>query len=172
MVTNVVVNVYHLAVSMGEGDLPDYIKNSNTIIGLERARNAYGKPLYNDNKCAFRCLAYHKNVTAGKDGYEELEQKTEDLYKIWNRGQPTLEDIPDFESTFQLSVDIFTLCEDGAVIPRYLSTEKTQDHMVLNLHENHLSYIINVPGYLEKYKCSACERHFDRLSNWKAHRGS
>ena len=35
MLTNINITLYHLRVPMGEGDLPDYIKNSRSIVGLE-----------------------------------------------------------------------------------------------------------------------------------------
>ena len=140
--------------------------------GLEMSNKDRQRDVFDDGKCAFRALAYHRNVAAKLHGYEELERKTEDLYKRWNRGRPTLEDIPAFETIFKVSVDIYTLCEDGGVIPRHLSENNFEDKISLNLHESHLSYISNLPGYLQKYKCSSCDRHFDRLSNWKSHRGS
>ena len=34
MLTNVVITLYHLGVTMGEGSLPDYIVNHNCIVGL------------------------------------------------------------------------------------------------------------------------------------------
>ena len=171
MITNVVINLYYLGVSMGAGQLPDYIRNHHCIVGLETTCHGH-KDVFDDGKCAFRALAYHKNKMMDLDGLDQLEQKTEDLYKRWNRGRPTLEAMPEFETTFQVSVDIYTLCEDGGVIPRYLSENKFEEKILLNLHESHLSYISNGPGYLQKYKCSSCHRHFERLSNWKAHRGA
>ena len=81
MLTNIVVNVYHLGVPMGAGQLPDYISNHNCIVRLEMSNRNQQKNVYDDGKCAFRALAYHRNVTANLHGYDQLEQKTEDLYK-------------------------------------------------------------------------------------------
>ena len=94
------------------------------------------------------------------------------VVSVYHLGVSTLEAIPQIENTFGVSIDIYTLCEDGAVILRYLSENKFEDKITLNLYESHLSYVSNIPGYLQKYKCSACHRHFDQLSNWKKHRGS
>ena len=44
--------------------------------------------------------------------------------------------------------------------------------MVLNLWDSHLSYVTNIPAYLQKYRCDSCERHFHHLSHWKRHQGS
>ena len=39
MLTNIVVDIYHLGVAMGAGQLPDFIKNSHCIRGLEMSNN-------------------------------------------------------------------------------------------------------------------------------------
>ena len=44
--------------------------------------------------------------------------------------------------------------------------------MVLNLHDTHLSYVRNVPAYLQKYCCDSCGNHFNQLCNQKHHQGS
>ena len=44
--------------------------------------------------------------------------------------------------------------------------------MVLNLHENHLSYVTNPLTYLHKYRCECCERHFSQLIDLQRHQGS
>ena len=44
--------------------------------------------------------------------------------------------------------------------------------MVLNLHDPHLSYVTNIPAYLQTYLYDSCGRHFDHLSHWKRHQGS
>ena len=44
--------------------------------------------------------------------------------------------------------------------------------MVLNLHENHLSYVTNPLTYLHKYRCESCERHFSQLIDLQRHQGS
>ena len=49
-------------------------------------------------------------------------------------------------------------------MPRYLSEEKYQDKMVLNLHD--------IPAYLKKYRCDSCGRNFVQLSDLKRHQGS
>ena len=170
MLTNVTVQIYHLRVSMGEGDLPAYIKNSRSIVGLDR-KHWGTHELYNDNKCAFRCLAYHFNVKAGKDGYDDLEQRTEEICREWGQGMLTLEELPHFENRFRVRIDIYNLCEDGAAVPVYLSEADFEDNLVLNLHDKHLSYVVNPQAYLQKWKCSACERHFIELTHWKRHRG-
>jgi hypothetical protein len=54
-----------------------------------------------------------------------------------------------------------------------LSTFKSicryKDTLHLNLFENYLSYIYNLPGYTKKYQCATCDRHFPRLDNMTRH---
>ena len=130
MLTNVVVHLYYLGVTMGAGDLPDYVMDSKSIVGLERDRNQRimnhqtgqrENPLYEDNRCGLRCLVYHQNITSGKGGYDNMEREVDKLEQIWEKPGVNLADIEQFEGVFDIDVDIFTLCEDGAVIPRYLS---------------------------------------------------
>ena len=72
---------------------------------------------------------------------------------------------------FQYQCLIYSLCEDGAVIPRYFSEEVHQDKMVLNLYDTHLSYVTNVPAYLQKYHCDSYGQNFRQLIDWKRHQG-
>ena len=154
---------------MGAGELPQFIKTHHCIVGLDKDR--MGK-LYKDNLCGIRCLAFHLNLKETGDGYQGLETRTKELKQQWRQGGLDLLRVPDFEVAFNISVDIYSLCEDGSVIPRYLSEEVHPDKMVLNLWDSHLSYVTNIPTYLQKYCCESCERHFNKIFNWKQHQGS
>ena len=167
MITNLVVNLYYLGVTLGAGELPQFIKTNHCIIGLDKDPH-HGK-LYNDNLCGLRCLAFHLNLKETGGGYRGLEARTKELKQ--KQGGLELLCVPEFEDAFNISVDIYSLCEDGSVIPRYLSEELYADKMVLNLWDSHLSYVTNIPAYLKKYRCDSCERHFDHLSHWKRHQG-
>ena len=59
LVTNVRFTLYHLNYPLGTVtiQLPDYLKNSKSIISLDK--NSKGK-LYNDHLCAFCCLATYQ----------------------------------------------------------------------------------------------------------------
>ena len=77
LVTNVRFTLYHLNYALGTVtiQLPDYVKNSKSIISLDK--NSKGK-FYKDHLCAFRCLAtyqgHHKH---------RLEMHTETLFAKW-----------------------------------------------------------------------------------------
>ena len=169
MITNVIIHLYYLGIPMGWGLLPDYVTTHKSIVGLEKDKH-YRTP-YKDKLCGVRCLAYHLNSKETGNVFRDLEERWEQLSARWNHAV-NLTEVPRFEDTFHINVDIYTLCQDGAVIPRYLSEEQYQDKMVLNLHDTHLSYVKNVPAYLKKYRCDSCGRNFVKLDHWNRHRGS
>ena len=170
MLTNFMIHLYFLGVPMGEGELPQYIKDNRSIVGLDK--DYHHSTPYKDKLCGLRCLAFHLNLKDVGDGYKGLETRTQQLCQQWERRSVDLTEMPLFEEQFNINVDIYSLCEDGAVVPRYLSEELYQDKMVLNLHDTHLSYVTNIPAYLHTYRCDSCGRHFDHLSHWKRHQGS
>ena len=73
MITNFVVHLYYMGVTMGTGELSPFIKSHNCIIGLDK--DWYGKP-YRDNLCRVRCLPFHLNRKEIEDGYGGLEVRT------------------------------------------------------------------------------------------------
>ena len=168
MVTHIVANLFYLGVTMGAGKLADYVKQCRSIVALDK--DSKGVP-YEDNLCPLRALAYHYNLQEKGVGYRGLKVRMRELQGQWRQDGLDLQDVPHFESQFTISIDIFTLCEDGSVVPRYLSDNSYPDKMVLNLYDTHLSYVINVPAYLQKYSCDSCGRHFDHLNNWRHHQG-
>ena len=169
MITNVVVHLYYLGIPMGSGLLPDYVTNHGSIVGLDKEE--HNRTPYKDKHCGVRCLAFHLNYKQTGNGFRGLEERRQQLSVRWNR-VVNLTEVPRFEETFDIDVDIYTLCPDGAVIPRYLSEERHADKMVLNLHDTHLSYVKNVPAYLKKYRCGSCGRNFVKLDHLKRHQGS
>ena len=76
MMTNVDIHLFYLGVSMGAGELPQFIKTHNCIIGLDKDRHG---SLYQDNLCGMRCLAFHLNHKETGDGYRGMEAKTKEL---------------------------------------------------------------------------------------------
>ena len=169
MITNLVVNLYYLSVTLGAGELPQFIKTNHCIIGLDK--DTHQGKLYNDNLCGLRCLAFHLNLKETGGGYRGLEARTKELKQKWEQGGLDLLQVPEFEDAFNISVDIYSICEDGSVIPHYLSEQLYADKMVLNLWDSHLSYVTKIPAYLKKYCCDSWKRHFDYLSHWKRHQG-
>ena len=145
VITNVNFYVYRLAYPLGEGFLPNYIKNRTCIISHEADSN---DKMYEDNLCAFRCLLSHRNVTATMRNIKPLYEQ----WRVYN-SQASLPDdplkfkgldfyqIPDFESCFDTGINLYDLQPEGAVIPKYLTSTTHQSVMYLNMHEHHLSYV-------------------------------
>ena len=77
-------------------------------MGLERDREQYGYPLYDDEDCAVRALAYHRGIQASNDGYLGLAERTRRLKAMWQTDGLLISDIPRFEKTFKINLDIFS----------------------------------------------------------------
>ena len=72
LVTNVHFSLFHLNYVLGAPvQLPDYIKTSQSIVCLDKNRKGQQ---YENNLCAFRCLATHRH-----DQHEKLETNTQNL---------------------------------------------------------------------------------------------
>ena len=127
--TNIVIQISYLGVPMGSGILPYYIKEQH-IVGLDKDRHG---TCNEDKLCWLRCLAFHLNLKDTRDGYWGLETRTKELKQQWEYHGLDFLHILQFENTFNISVDIYSLCEDEAVAPRYLSKEVHQNKNVLNL---------------------------------------
>lgn len=166
--------LYHLDYTLGRGvKLPDHITNSRSIVSLDKDSR---KRLYRDHLCAFRCLAVHL-------GQDRLETHTKTLFPRWIDYQSAkdidpdpksfrgvqLTDISDFEKIVDANVNIYQLRDDDVVLAIFKSICRYKDTLHLNLFENHLSYIKNLPGYTKKYQCATCDRHFPRLDSMKRH---
>jgi len=165
LLTNVLFNLYSTHYPLGSGSLPDYIVHHHAIVPLQENRQT-GKP-YEDDLCAFRCLALHR-------GYDvkSLERHAEKYYQDWKKendsAQLTLNDIPQFENNFKINVEVYSLNENGDARAIYISQGYFAERMFLNIYENHLSYVKDFNKYAKKYQCQYCERHFS--CNYALHR--
>ena len=174
LITNMLVYVYRKSYPLGAGMLPPYVKKRHCIIGLESYASDHSK-VYQDNLCIFRCLAlHHKQV--------EMEAAAIIYYMQWRQyreGKIPLEhikfkgidlnELPEFESCFQIRVSVLELQESGVVIPRYHPTTSFREHLHMNIYESHLSYITNMSTYASKYKCPTCDRLFKTPQKIRSH---
>lgn len=111
LVTNVHYTAFKTGYLLGCGkDLPSHILASKSIVAL--IRNKTTGNMYNDNLCAFRCLAFHRTHSLRR---ESLAKR---LFQRWRRCSSHLvgpfngiriEDMPDFEACFQVNVNVFQL---------------------------------------------------------------
>ena len=176
MVTNVVYEIYITSYPLGLGQvLPRFITRSKSIISFEK-NHATGK-LYTDNKCFFRCLAYHQSKK------KNCELLTKTLQKQWFRyaknshfksAEISIDQMPDLERCFGVNINVFSLHPDKTVKPVFKSRELQKkdnkpDTMILNLYDNHLSYVTKFLSYASKIECLMCGRLFSRKSKFNAH---
>ena len=121
---------------------------------------------------AFHALAVHRNVQ--RLSYQhQLETKTHSLVRTWHTPYLLFSDLPLFEEHFDIGMDIYSLTPDRCVVPRYLTTRRHGDHIVLDLSDGgHLSYVSKVESYLTKYQCEMCETNFERFDNLTGHKRS
>ena len=171
----VVTNVRFLVTStfypLGQGQLPDYLMRKDSLYPLVKNQNN-GKP-FKDNLCAFRCLALHRG-----HNIQSIEGPAKRLYREWNEETVedfqglSIEEFPEFETRFEVNLEVYNLTEDGFAWSVYKSRGQHQTTMYVNLHENHMSYIRDFAMYAHKYQCQTCQRHFDHAGNLHRHQKS
>ena len=181
LLTNIRVTTYNTNYALGAAktsELPEYIRRSKHIISLDK--DPVLKRSYTDHLCLFRCLSLHRNGTANDvDDLVDLwrHRYTEREYQeLLGNDVPAsdfdgvqLSELPEFERLFEINVNMYSLEEDGVVLSVFKSTERYDDTMVVNLYENHCSYVTNFSQYAKKFKCALCDRLFDDNYNFKRH---
>lgn len=115
LVTNVHFSLFHLNYLLGAPlQLPDYIISSKSIVTLDKRRRD-GKP-YDDNLCAFRCLATHRHSNNQLEtNTRQYSQQWFDFIKDENSGNfegVSLDQMAYFENCFKINVNIYHLKED------------------------------------------------------------
>ena len=168
-ITNVQAKITNLPETLiGGGALPLYIQKSKSIIGLTHLR---GEP-YEDNLCAYRCIALHHGLPKNA-----LEKYTKHLLEEFEKFRGTdwkgengitIYDIPLLELYFKIPINVYTLNKDGTVDVIYLTT-RTGKPLYMNLYEKHFSYISKIDSYGKNFRCSECDRIFNRPNNLKRH---
>ena len=94
----------------------------------------------------------------------EIENHTGQSFK----NGVNLSHIPAFEVFFKVSINIYSLQEDGSCEVVYLS-RLSYSSMYLNLYKTHFSFISKIDSYSKRYQCMMCESIFDRVDNLKRH---
>ena len=171
LVTNVHFVVFETFYPLGRGDLPDFLMNKRSLHPL--LINQQNRKPYDDNLCAFRCLALHR----GHD-IKSLEGPAKQFLRQWveegidDFQGVSYDEFPRFEETFDVNVELYSLHEDGFACSIYKSRGQHPTTMYLNLYEHHLSYIRNFSQYAQKYQCNTCERHFQQACHLNSHQKS
>ena len=131
--------------------------------------NKKGKA-YEDQNCFFRCLSLHQgaNLFGLEKSTKKLKLEFEEHTGLNFDDGMLLEQVPAAEIKFNVAINILSLKEDGSADIIYLSRLDYKP-MYINLYENHCSYIHNHQKYAKHYKCSECDRSFNRSDNLKRH---
>ena len=156
LVTNVHFTVHSTNYPLGQGQLPEYLLRKDSVYPL--VKNQQNGKLYDDNLCAFRCLALHR-------GHEIrcIDGPAQQLYRQWSQEPAdtfqglSFEDFPEFESRFRVNLEVYSLEEDGFARSIYKSRGLQETTMYVNMYENHLSFIKNFATYAQKYRCKTCD---------------
>lgn len=149
-------------------DLPKFIKQSKSIISLTHHKSPTYR--YIDNRCFFRCLSIHHGLnTFGLEKYtKKLLSQFESYHGKSLKNGVSLNDIPNLEVFFHVSINIYALQQNGTADVIYLSRLPFKP-LYLNLHKKHFSYIKHFTTFAKKFQCQLCKRLFNRNDNLKHH---
>lgn len=144
--------------------LPDFIKNSKSIIGLEN---------YNDNLCFWRCLAIQlfniKRVSNASTKAREL------FYEYYNNKDykkyagVNLSELPLIEEHYKININVFQFIatETNEIFIR--SKNNYDQEMNINLYNNHFSLIKKIEKFIKNYNCENCGSVFNDIKILSKH---
>ena len=109
-----------------------------------------------------------------------LEKLTYSYFEEWRKfkklktscekfGGLSLNEMSEFECFFRVSVDVYSINEEGNVQIVYKSSKIFLDKMKLNLFGKHLSYILNFSTYAKKFECRNCGKISNRIDHIRRH---
>lgn len=171
LVTNFRFTIFHTFYPIGDlhGPLPEYIKENRSLVTLEiNDRTGYA---YEDHFCAFRCLALHQ-------GYDvkNFEGKTKQLFDKWTTFKGVKDsqgveyrELPEFESCFEINVEVYALNLEGHVGSVYKSRGRYEDTVYLHLYQGHFSYIKDFAVFAKKFQCKFCDKLWDHHGHFLRH---
>ena len=120
-IPNIKYYVYKTDFPLGASiDIPDWLKNIDSIITLDANRDTGVK--YTDNKCLYRCLAYHQLKSEREGKVKNIERRTKEIEKQWLQFKEKMtektakkedgvqySDIAEFEECFNININIYEL---------------------------------------------------------------
>ena len=171
MITNINYNVTPTNFALGAPVvLPKFILQHHSLIPLTCKSN--GVP-YDDNLCMFRALYYHKYKLLDEMGVLALFQTWKDISKCKSNAESfhgvKFSEIPLFEDTFNVGVNMYDMQSHSSAIPRYLTQTTFGDVMCVNIFEGHISYVIDARKFISKFICQTCHHHFSRERDLRVH---
>jgi len=178
------IYTYKTLFTFGKLKVEEYIKNHHAIISLDVSERGV---VYKDNLCIFRnlCMYFNEDVDhCVLKYYAKFKTYAESvgievLQKASRYKGVKMEHLFEIEKCFQIPINVFTMHENKSVTPIYLSQfckeqkrnggKCTTRRLVMNLNNDHLSFVQDFEMYAKKLSCAACERMFSKVSNYKRH---
>ena len=168
--TNLEIFVYHIQNTLIGSyiNLPEYIRKCKSLMTLTHHYSP--KYIYKDNLCFFRCISLFQgfNSSGLERNTKKLLLQAESYFKKSFKKGVLLSDIPNMEILFRVSVNIYSLKENGSADVIYLSRLLFKP-IYLNLYKNHFSYIKRFATFAKKFECKLCDRIFNQTNNLKRH---
>ena len=136
--------------------LPDYIKNSPHILGLENTDN---------NLCFWACLA----LADGARGDRFIAKAKKLFHAFYNNasineyeGFDYMNELDKYESfNNKYAINIIKYYEDGTIeYVRKSNLNSERDPLYLNLYLDHFSYIPNLEKLAKMFICNRCDAKF------------
>ena len=152
--------------------LPDYFRNNNFIIGLEK--DEHNNYRYKDHLCFFHCLAIGKY----KFTCHNCNQKAKELFQDYCEHFQVnpqdfkgvqLTDFPQLEKYYETRLFAMFLREDGSAKTLYLSQSSFLTKIYMNVFQNYLSLIMDIKMYSKQYICNHCEKLFSQMQKLNKH---
>jgi uncharacterized Zn-finger protein len=186
LITNIQMFIFETSYTLGyeTWKLPYYLTQNKHVVCFVKMLNGKYKRPYKDNLCAFRCISYHMDSEMYELSRSSFELSTLKMFKRWRcfmkekhgqiidahnfMGVP-IEQINLLEICFSLSIDVFEKLDKDTVIPVYKSGYVCSNRMVLNIHNRHLSYVIDLSRYTKKFKCTVCDKLFRNIAHLTRH---
>ncbi len=169
------IGVYSMAVKVVRLDypigtktqLPDYIKKSNFIIGLEDVEN---------NFCFWACLALaegctkNRYITKARELFNKFYRKNVKKFDDYN-GFDFVNELDKYEAfNTKYAINIVSYDEDGSIqYVRRSEFNPDRTSIYLNLYLDHFSYIPNLEKLAKMYICNRCSSKFDNNFNLARH---
>ena len=168
-VTNVSFYVFQLkGIPIGSYvDLPSYLLKKKGLYSL--VKDHRGRH-YADKKCFFRCLALRNgaSITSIENRAKKLLKHYCKTASITNFSGVTLDQLEEISRIFNVSIKVYEQSDDGCTDLIFRSTLDGDNPLLMNLYQNHFSYIKDMNLYSKSFRCPKCDAiwrhhgHFNR----------
>ena len=169
-VTNVTFYITDISSTpIGSGvSLPPHLRYNRGMYNLSKD---YRGKKYLDQKCFFRCLALHQGNELSK-----IEMPTNILLReycmrasVSNFTGICHSDLEDISKMFHIAIFVHEQSSNKETSLLYRSIFESNNPLCLNLFQNHFSYIKDMDKYSNSYRCTKCDKIFQRSYNYRRH---